>query len=1003
MSFPQIRLTPLLCLFLSLSTASLLFGQTPTPTSPPDSDGDGVPDHQDGWPQHKQLTTAPVPESQYVVIALGHGIGYGINNLGDVAGEGVNDNGEREAVLWRAGQPPTFLGFLTQNQTLNRWSIAWGINDAGQITGRSPYCWDPNVSGEYPNPPTYPVWGGYCNTHAFLWQAGTMTDLNDLSLGQPVDPNYPDPTNKGYSEGRAINRDGIVAGQSDTDAATESDGWTWLVVHNGLHAASFNGAAAPIDLGIVRLDGSSDAAAINDHGAIVGGGGDYAQNAFFQLNGQTQIFPPASEATHANGLNNLDHVVGTLGYPTSAFIWVPASTLPENERVVDLGIVSLAGNFRYTGADAINDRDEVVGTGSFGFTGNREALLWQNGEVHPLNDLIGAHPNFTLANAPGINQSGMIVANTADSDEGDVYLLVPDELLVDANNDGKMSFTNAAMHNKDKTKKHAPYTFWVNNDRDEGDTDVPVDGLPDWTKDVIDQARDLEDFTRLWISFKGLTALVKSPGVQLRLEWQPNNEDGTWRPADGNPAIKLFPAAEADGGRKYLERQNWAETQASPPYNATYGLVRRDFPLLLPLAPVLLQNLTEEQPNLYFLFEGVARGKGRLVLKLLQNGQTLAEYPPLYLELKDVKDMYERWTVGDVTEVNTSVFSSLDYQVWPTDAATQVFGPSQTAMPDPTRDAEKDYILMVHGWNASPFSKDYVGDTAFKRLFWQGYTGRFGLFRWPTFYFTGDVPPVHHFDASEHRAWASSLGLLNLITQLNNGPFSGRIRLTAHSMGNVVASEALRRSESGQIVHTYIASQAAIPAHCFDATTSLMTFAPGLGPSTPDVYAYYWQPGATSQPHQWQSENRPSYMQPDYMLGKAERYFNYYNDGDFALRVWQFDQQSKPDNSYKYIDNGSPPTTGFRRKIGSSVTWLTFPGDTYEIFAWGAESRSFALGAQFVRGVVADGEGRNVDLSGPPFNYGRTSKFHSAQFYDTNARRGDYWRSLVTDMLLGIP
>ena len=656
--------------------------------------------------------------------------------------------------------------------------------------------------------------------------------------------------------------------------------------------------------------------------------------------------------------------------------------------------MSPAAGFPSTGADAINDRDQIVGSGS------GEALLWQNGKVHRLNDLIGLHPNFNLTSAPAISQSGMIAANSAYT--GQVFLLVPDELLVDANNDGKMSFTNTAVHDKDKTRRHAPYQFWINNDRDEGDTDVPVDGLLDWTKDVIDQERDLEDFTRLWISFKGLTDLIKSPGIQLQLEWQPNDGSTTWRPVDGNPAIKVFPAVEADGGRKYLEKRNWAQAQASSPYNATYGLVRRDFPLVLPLTQSALANLTEEQPNLYLLFEGVALGKGRLVLKLLKNGQTLAEYPPLYMELKDVKDMYERWTVGDVTTENTSITSSLDYQVWPTNTPTQKFGPSLRPMRDPQTDAEKDYILLVHGWNVSPFDKANTGDTAFKRLYWQGFNGRFGLFQWPTFFFTGNAPPIHHFDASEHRAWASSLGLLSLINQLNNGAFSGRVRLMGHSMGNIVAGEALRRSQGGQIVHTYIASQAAIPAHCYDATTPLMTFGTGLGPTIPNVYAYFWQSSATSQPHQWQSENRPSYMHPDYMLGKSERYFNYYNSKDWALNWprWQLDEQTKPDLSYHYVGVGIPPLMGFNHTSAASVTWLTFPSDTYEIFAWAAESHSYALGAQFVNGVVLATGGTNVDLRGPPFNYGDTRKFHSGQFCDTNAQRAEYWKQALFDFRL---
>jgi uncharacterized membrane protein len=989
MSFPPIRLKPLLYLIiLSLPAAPWLPAQTPTPTPPVDTDGDGVPDHQDGWPEHKQLSSPRVPEFQYVVVNFGPGIGYGINNRGDVVGEGINANGEREAILWRLGQPPTFLGFLTQDQNVIRRSTAWGINDAQQITGGSTYTWDPDVLGEYPNPPTYPMWDYNWAVHTFLWQTGVMTGLNDLSFGQSTNSNYPDPTNKLTSEGIGINREGVIVGYSHTNATAVSTGWAWHVGYDAAHALKFNGNA-PIDLGIAPADSNSYTNAINDHGAIVGSG-DYGQSAFFQVNGQTQVIAPAPGFSFASGLNNLDHVVGSSNN-SLAFIWVPTSTLPENERIIDLTAMDLAEGVSHAIAFAINDRDQIVGSG------DGAALLWQNGKLHRLNDVISFHPDLYLMNARAINQGGMIVANAALYDEGGVILLIPNELMVDANNDGKMSFTNAAVHNKDKTKKHSPYQFWVNDDRDEGDNDVPVEGLVDWTKDVIDQKRDLEDFARLWISFKGLTDLVKSPGVQLQLEWQPNDGTLPWRPAEGNPAIKLFPAAEPDGGRKYLDKNNWAETQSSTPYNATYGLVRRDFPLVLPLTQAGLGTLTEEQPNLYFLFEGVARGKGRLVLKLLKNSQTLAEYPPLYLDIKDVKDMYERWTVGDVTEPNTSVVSSLDYQVWPTTTATQDLGPSLRPLPAPTTDAERDYILLVHGWNTSPFDKGCTGNTAFKRLFWQGFRGRFGLFRWPTFHFEGNVPPIHHFDASEHRAWASSLGLLSLINQFNAGPFAGRVRIIAHSMGNVVVSEALRRSQAGQIVHTYIASQAAISAHCFDATTTLMTFRPNLGPTTPDVYGYYWQDGATSQPHEWQGEGRASYMHTDHLLGKAGRYFNYYNDRDRALDwpLWQLDQQTKPDLDYGYAYSGASSSRGFYRDPGYGATWLTFPTDRYEIFAWAAESRSYALGAQYVKGVVLASHGANVDLKGAPFNYGDTRKFHSAQFADTNAQRRDYWERIL--------
>ena len=181
-----------------------------------------------------------------------------------------------------------------------------------------------------------------------------------------------------------------------------------------------------------------------------------------------------------------------------------------------------------------------------------------------------------------------------------------------------------------------------------------------------------------------------------------------------------------------------------------------------------------------------------------------------------------------------------------------------------------------------------------------------------------------------------------------------------------------------------------------------MIFPVVMGPDTPNVYKYYWQTGATSQPHQWEGENRPSHMHADYMRGKARHYFNYYNHKDIALGAWQVDQQTKPDAAYKYITQGFPPNAGFRRKAGANTTWLTFPQDTYEIFCWAAESRSVALGTVPVNAVFTE-TGGNANLNAPPLQYGREPKDHSGQFRDSNAEQCDYWRMLLVDMLLRTP
>ena len=63
-----------------------------------------------------------------VVIDLGPGVANGINNLGDVVGKNISEkeNTGLEAILWQLGQPPKFLGFLTEDTTVPRESVAWG-------------------------------------------------------------------------------------------------------------------------------------------------------------------------------------------------------------------------------------------------------------------------------------------------------------------------------------------------------------------------------------------------------------------------------------------------------------------------------------------------------------------------------------------------------------------------------------------------------------------------------------------------------------------------------------------------------------------------------------------------------------------------------------------------------------------------------------------------------------------------------------------------------------
>ncbi len=312
-----------------------------------------------------------------------------------------------------------------------------------------------------------------------------------------------------------------------------------------------------------------------------------------------------------------------------------------------------------------------------------------------------------------------------------------------------------------------------------------------------------------------------------------------------------------------------------------------------------------------------------------------------------------------------------------------------------------------------------VAVTAFiKRLYWQGYQGRFGSFRWPTGNgFTGNIwqalTDPRNFDNSEFTAWQSATGLLNKLNDLN-AEYPGNVYVLAHSMGNIVAGEALRLAAQqglGQLANTYVASQAALPAHDYDATVTTpyllqfsyqypsgpLSYLPGTlnyGPSTPNIYG------------DWLSTNAAAVV----------RRISFYNQNDFALAMprWGFDQITKPDyippNNYYYYAgsvNDPPPWNHFMDSpiIGGGGTLIDIVAslnNRYRIMAYAAESRSTALGATpNVLNVNA-----NLDLTTvwptdtSEHNYA-DHFWHSAEFRGDPWQEWNYWHTLLFSAQFG--
>jgi hypothetical protein len=499
---------------------------------------------------------------------------------------------------------------------------------------------------------------------------------------------------------------------------------------------------------------------------------------------------------------------------------------------------------------------------------------------------------------------------------------------------------------------------------------------------AIPDTRDLQDFARLWVCGITSNLLAALPaGSTVTLDW-----GDVGNPNSGNPTIDLFAAEDANGGTGYLTNETIATAQVTLSGDSYVGRLGPGQSIQL--------NSTDGWWGNYFIWCGVSNGTGGLNLTIRDANSNVLAQTTAYLQIQDIKQMYERWTVGDNPNnapTNTAYLATENLP--PLASAFQYTPPQGTNTP---------YILFVHGWNMETWEKDRFAESAFKRLYWQGYQGRFGSFRWPTdFGFSGlwqiiatNLDEKDNFDRSEYRAWQSAQGLLNKLNDLNS-QYPGHVYMLAHSMGNVVAGEALRLAGSGQAVNTYVASQGAVTAHTYDASVPDYSFSYDgipLGPDMPNIYG------------DWFAGNYG---------GGAGMVVNFYNTNDYALSrsVWQLDQLLKPDRSvlegsdrWTYGYSGSisdpPPWNNFYKTDTNSTTYdfniVTSLDNRHEVMAYDAQPYTTAFGA--TPGVL--NVTRNVDLMGvwpsDPSGKNYTQHFwHSAEFEGDYPQQQGYWIELL--------
>lgn len=394
-------------------------------------------------------------------------------------------------------------------------------------------------------------------------------------------------------------------------------------------------------------------------------------------------------------------------------------------------------------------------------------------------------------------------------------------MAVDKNRDGIVSFGG-----DDFTSASEPYRFWINNDCDKsGISEDDVSSIdrsgsaePDCNNKKPESIRDLEDFSRLQIRFFG-----DESGINwLRDQLDSGEIKASLITHGGNvPELRVVEHLDTNGSLRYLYDAGTATKDVSLSSKKSYvsiavsevadwtktvlgwlwGLVKKtENEASEPQNYFRLNFNADAQAN--FLFEGTREGAGRFSLVFSRADTHLQETATVWLELLDVRKMFERVsaTPSEIPTPNSESWtpqphSSFSFVNSDSLANKEVISKE---FPEDTR------IIFVHGWNMSFDEVQSYGATAFKRLWWQSYKGKFSVFYWPTLH-------TLKYNESEFRAWEYGESLKNYIIEKTEQGES--VSVAAHSMGNFVTGSALKK---GAPIVAYALLNSAVPAECYD-------------------------------------------------------------------------------------------------------------------------------------------------------------------------------------------
>ncbi|WHZ18329.1 MAG: hypothetical protein OJF55_000478 [Rhodanobacteraceae bacterium] len=357
----------------------------------------------------------------------GFSLAYGINNQGQIDGtslEEVDGNFVLHSFVIEGGKMID-LGTLGGQ---NSQSFA-NVNASGTVGGEA------ELAIPDPNSENFCGFGTNLTCVGFIWKDGEMYGLT--GLGGP------------NNQAAWINNRGVTVGYAETmvrdTACPPSPGppASAQVLH--FLPVVWRGLEIERVLPLPKGDAEGVAFAISNRGEVVGASGYCAlydgrygvaiqpQHALLWRHGRMiDLGNLGGHYNHAaNAINDRGEVVGSSGLPGDdpangpqrAFLW-------RHGKMTNLG--ALPGDTK-SAAVAINNRGQITGV-SLDKNGDTTGILWQDGKMYDLNDLIPANSPLYLMHGFGINDRGQIVGMAYVWATGNVHAFLATPVQADKDN-----------------------------------------------------------------------------------------------------------------------------------------------------------------------------------------------------------------------------------------------------------------------------------------------------------------------------------------------------------------------------------------------------------------------------------------------------------------------------------------------------------------------------------------------------------------------------------------